>query len=439
MNKTKIHALSAITKKLTFGNVLKLIRTPESKKAIVLYISQLLGIIFSFATQKLNTNHLSGPQEYGIVTASLAIFTFMYMFFEFGVFASGARLLARCKNEQETREMYGTLFVFVFFIAMLFSILMTIGSAFLPFIYSSEQIRQVMILASLLAWVYPLQFFFQETAQGSGKIYQLSMYTVLSKFLYTASLGIAILFSTVNATLSLLLNLGAMGVSGLMAVYVLRPSFARWKANIPELKTEIRQYGWHVYVGRALASPAFNLTSVLIPYLNSMASSAYFTVGGSLSAPMVMASQSISSSLFKNFSTQKKLKNRLILINIAILALLGSGIYFGAPILIHLVASQRYIDVLSLMFPLVLAGFFQGFYQPFNLFITAHGKGIWTKQISIICTVFDVISSVLMVSYYGLIGACWQSVASRVFWSMMIYYNYHRTVASLREKVNTIE
>lgn len=433
MNKTKIHALSAITKKLSYGNILKIISTPESKKAIVLYISQLLGIIFSFATQKLNTNHLSGPQEYGIVTASLAIFTFMYMFFEFGVFASGARLLATCKTEQQTREMYGTLFVMVFFISILFSILMTLGSAFLPFVYSSEQIRQVMTLASLLAWVYPLQFFFQETAQGSGKIYQLSMYTVLSKFLYTASLGIAILFCSVNSTLSLLLNLGSMGASGLLAIYVLKPSFARWKQNIPALRTEIREYGLHVYIGRALASPAFNLTSVLIPYLNNTASSAYFAVGGSLSAPMVMASQSISSSLFKNFSTQKRIKNRLILINIAILVVLGGGIYFGAPKLIHLVASSKYIEVIPLMLPLVLAGFFQGFYQPFNLFVSAHGKGIWTKQISIVCTVFDIVSSVLLVSYYGLIGACWQSVASRVFWSIMIYYNYHRTVRSLIE------
>ena len=224
-----------------------------------------------------------------------------------------------------------------------------------------------------------------------------------------------------------------MGASGLLAIYVLKPSFARWKQNIPALRTEIREYGLHVYIGRALASPAFNLTSVLIPYLNNTASSAYFAVGGSLSAPMVMASQSISSSLFKNFSTQKRIKNRLILINITILLVLGGGIYFGAPVLIQLVANKRYLDVLPLMFPLVLAGFFQGFYQPFNLFVSAHGKGIWTKQISIVCTVFDIVSSVLLVSYYGLIGACWQSVASRVFWSMMIYYNYHRTVRSLAE------
>lgn len=433
MNKTKIHALSSITKKLTISSLLKLIRTPESKKAIVLYLAQLLGIIFSFATQKMNTNHLSDPHEYGMVTASLAIFTFMYVFFEFGIFASGARLLAKCKTEIETRKMYGTLFVFVFFIAALFSIMMTIGSAFLPFVYSSEQIRQIMTLVSLLAWVYPLQFFFQETSQGSGKIYQLSIYTVLAKFLYTASLGVTILFCTVNATISLLLNLGAMGLSGMVAVYLLRPTFNGWKLNIPALKTEIRQYGWHIYIGRVLASPAFNLTSVLIPYLNSMASSAFFAVGGSLSAPMVMAAQSISSSLFKNFSTQKKLKNRLIIINSSILAVLGIGIYFGAPILIHLAASEKYNAALPLMFPLVLAGFFQGFYQPFNLFVSAHGKGVWTKQISIVGTLFDVISSVLMVSLFGLLGACWQTVASRVFWSLIYYYNYRRTIKSLSE------
>ncbi|MFN8361933.1 MAG: oligosaccharide flippase family protein [Candidatus Kapaibacterium sp.] len=431
MNTTKIRPLTAITKKLTITNLRKLLSTPESKKAIVLYFAQLLGIVFSFATQKLNTNYLSGPQEYGVVTAALAIFTFIYMFFEFGIFTSGARLLTQCKTEQETRKMYGTLLVFVFFISVFFSIMMSICSAFVPFIYSSEHLRQVMTLAGLLAWVYPLQFFIQETASGSGKIYELSIYTVLSKFFYTASLGLAILLGNVNSMLSLLLNLGAMGLSGLWVLYLHKPIFAGWKGNIPAIKTEVREYGWHIYIARAISSPAFNLASVLIPYFNPMASSAYFSVGSSLYAPMSMASQSISSTLYKNFSKQNKLKKRLIVINAGILVLMGITIYFGAPVLIHLVANERYIPVLPLMLPLVLAGFFQGLYQPFNYFVLSQGKGVWTRQISIAGTIFDIVSTVTLVSLYGLLGACWQAVASRVFWAAMMYYNYRRTVRSL--------
>ncbi|MBK9248247.1 MAG: oligosaccharide flippase family protein [Ignavibacteria bacterium] len=435
MNTTKIRPLTAITKKLTITNLRKLFSTPESKKAIVLFLAQLLGIVFSFVTQKLNTNHLSGPQEYGVVTASLAIFTFIYMFFEFGIFTSGARLLTQCKTELDTRKMYGTLLVFVFFISVFISLMVTICSTFIPFIYSSEQLRQVMAFAGLLAWVYPLQFFIQETASGSGKIYELSLYTVLSKFLYTASLGLAILLGNVNSTLSLLLNLGAMGLSGLWVLYLHKPIFEGWKFNIPAIKKEVREYGWHIYIARAISSPAFNLSSVLIPYFNPMASSAFFAVGSSLYAPMSMASQSISSSLYKNFSQQNKLKKRLLFINASVLIFMGVAIYFGAPILIHLVANERYIPVIPLMLPLVLAGFFQGLYQPFNYFVLSQGKGVWTRQISIAGTVFDIVSTVVLVSMYGLIGACWQAVASRVFWAGMMYYNYNRTVRSLVSQI----
>ncbi len=433
MNTTKIRPLTAITKKLTITNLRKLLGTQESKKAIVLYLAQLLGIVFSFATQKLNTNYLSGPQEYGVVTAALAIFTFIYMFFEFGIFTSGARLLTQCKTEHDTRKMYGTLLVFVFFISVFFSVMMSICSAFMPFIYSSEQLRQVMTLAGLLAWVYPLQFFIQETASGSGKIYELSLFTVMSKFLYTASLGLAVMLGNVNSMLSLLLNLGAMGLSGLWVLYLHKPIFEGWKENIPALKKEIREYGWHIYVARAISSPAFNLSSVLIPYFNPMASSAYFAVGSSLYAPMSMASQSISSTLYKNFSKQNKLKKRLIVINASVLIIMGIAIYYGAPTLIHLVANERYIMVIPLMLPLVLAGFFQGLYQPFNYFVLSQGKGVWTRQISIAGTIFDIVSTITLVSMYGLLGACWQAVASRVFWAGMMYYNYGRTVRSLAQ------
>lgn len=418
---------------MTLRNIRKNLTTPESKKALTLYGSQVFGLLFSFIAQKLNTKFLATPEDYGVVTACLAIFTFIYTFFEFGVFSSGSRMLARAKSEDEARQIWGILCIVAFAISLSFSLLLGASGVLFDSLFPIPSIRKAMIAASLLAWVFPLQYFFQEAIPGSQKMYHLSIYNILAKLLYAAGLLIVINILNLGATLSLLLNLGSMAISGITVVVLLKPEFRNWRSRMPELVTEIKEYGIHVYIGRMFSLPAFNLAGMLVPYLGGSAASAYFSVGGNIASPMTQASQAIATTLYKNFSTQKHLKNRLLLINSGVLLVIGSAIYFGAPTLIHLAASEKYYAAIPLMFPLVLAGFFQGFYQPFNIFVAAHGRGKWARQVSIAGAIFDVSSCLILIPLFGLIGACWQSVASRAFWLLLCLYNYRRTVKLLAE------
>lgn len=431
MLQTKLHSLDAITKKLTWRNIRKNLTTPESKKAITLYGSQIVGLGCAFAAQKLNTKFLHSPEEYGIITASIAIFTVVYTFFDFGVFPAAARVLARAKNEEDMRAVWGTLFIVVFAIGAVFTILIELFFLVYGAAGFTTPIAHAMTFASLFAWVYTLQFFFQDAIPGSQKMYHLSGYNILAKFLYALLLGGAILLFRIDAVTSLLLNLISMGISGVTVAFFLRPIFKGWRRRLPELISEVKEYGRHVYFGRVIASPAFNLAGAVLPYLGGTTSSALFAVGGNLTTPMVQASQAISSTLFRNFTSQQKIKTRLIFINAGVLIIIGLLLYFGAPILIRITANARYFGAIPLMFPLVLAGFFQGFYQPFNLFVSAHGQGRWLNQIAIASTIFDVTSCLTLIPLFGLWGACWQSVASRAFWLILCLYNYHRTVRLL--------
>ncbi|GAB1430011.1 hypothetical protein MASR2M18_08440 [Ignavibacteria bacterium] len=433
MISSKLRPIAAITKKLTLRNIRKNLTTPESKKALTLYGSQVFGLLFSFIAQKLNTKFLATPEDYGIVTACLAIFTFVYTFFEFGVFSSGARMLARAETEDEMRQIWGTLCVVSFAISLSFSILLGISSILFDSLFPIPGVKNAMIAASLLAWVFPLQYFFQETIPGSQKMYHLSIYNILSKLLYATGLLIIVNILSLGAILSLLLNLGAMAVSGITVIILLKPKLRSWRNRTPELIAEIKEFGIHVYIGRMFSLPAFNLAGMLVPFLGGSAASAYFSVGGNIASPMTQASQAIATTLYKNFSTQKRLKNRLILINFGVLFIIGSAIYLGAPTLIHIAANEKYYAAIPLMFPLVLAGFFQGFYQPFNIFVTAHGRGKWARQVSMVGTIFDICSCIILIPLFGLIGACWQSVASRAFWLLLCLYNYRRTVKLLAE------
>ncbi len=431
MFQTKLRPFIAITKKLTVRNIFKNITTSESKKAVTLYAAQAFGLVFSFVAQKLNTKYLVSPEEYGIVTGSLAIFTFLYTIFEFGVFSSGARMLARAKTEKEMRQVWGILCVFVGFISISFSIVIGLAAIFFDFLLPVAGMKEVLLTTSLLAWVFPLQYFFQETIPGSQKMYQLSTYTIFSKFLYAGGLFIAIKMLQLNSSISLILNLSSMAISGCITILLLKPIFRGWKSKIPDLKRELKEYGTHVYIGRLFSLPAFNLAGMLVPLLGGTAASAFFSIGGNITTPMVQASQAISSTLYKNFLMQKRLKYRLIVINGGVLCIIGLTIYFGAPAIIRLAASEKYYAAIPLMFPLVLAGLFQGLYQPLNIFVSAHGRGKWMRQVSTAGAVFDTASCLILIPIFGVVGACWQSVASRIFWLLLCWYNYRRTVRYL--------
>ena len=348
------------------------------------------------------------------------------------MFSSGARLLARVNSEDETGQVWGTLIVVTGGIMLLFSTL--VGAFGLAFgeLYADAAVRNAMTLSALLAWVFPLQFFLQETIPGAQRMYELSLYTLLAKGLYALGLGVAATFWRLDAATSLLLNLGAMGIGGIIVLYLLRPRFRRWRRHLPDLKREFLEYGWFMYVGRVFASPAFNLVGLVLPYIGGTTASALYAVGGNLTTPMVQASQSISTTLYRNFSRQPKIKFRLFFINTGILLAVGGGILLFAPQLIHLSANARYEAAVPYMLPLVIAGFFQGFYQPLSLFVSAHGKGKWTRQILIAGTAMDITSCIVMIYYFGTWGAVWQGVISKGGWTLLYYFNYRRTAKLLK-------
>ena len=143
---------------------------------------------------------------------------------------------------------------------------------------------------------------------------------------------------------------------------------------------------------------------------------------------MVQATQSISMTMFKNFSQQKKLKDRLILINVMVLMIIGGSIYVFAPFLITLSANETYQQAVPYMLPLVLGGFFQGLWQPFHQFALARGKGEWMKHQLIMGSVTDLALALVLVPLYGLEGACWQFCLGRIIRFFLTLHNYYRTV-----------
>ena len=225
-----------------------------------------------------------------------------------------------------------------------------------------------------------------------------------------------------------------MALTGVIVIKRINPIFDNWKHLIPDLKHINKEYGQHIYIGRLVTAPTMQLAPLLVPYFGGVAGSALYAVGSNLVTPMVQATQSISTSLFKNFAQQKKLKDRLIVINFLVLMSIGGSIYLFAPFLIELSANKSYFEALPYMIPLILGGFFQGMWQPFHLFSLARGDGRWIKNQQIVASLFDLVSTLILLPMFGIAGAYCQFFASRCVRFFLTLHNYYRTVKHIESK-----
>lgn len=419
--------LQALIQSADAKTLRKMLTSVESRRAIVLYVAQIAGILFAFITQKINTNALS-KEQFGAVAWIMQYLIVLHPMFEFGYFVSGSKMLSLVKDREEIRRIYGTLIIIMAVMCVSISLFSFILYMALPQIFPDSLVYQAMIYGSLFAWVYIVQFFLQVVVQGSSDIHHLSLYTFLSRFLTMASLGLWAWLMTLDHISSLVLSSLSMALTGIIVMKRINPIFDSWRQFIPDLKRVNQEYGQHIYIGRLVTAPTMQLAPLLVPYFGGVAGSALYAVGSNLVTPMVQATQSISTSLFKNFAHQRKLKDRLIVINFLVLISIGLGIYLFAPFLIELSANKSYFEALPYMIPLILGGFFQGMWQPFHLFSLARGDGRWIKNQQIVASLFDLISTLVLLPMFGIAGVFWQFFASRCVRFFLTLHNYYRTV-----------
>lgn len=79
---------------------INLLRTKTARQTGILYGSKILGMALGFVTTIIVTRSL-GPTQYGVLVFILSVITFSSLFFEFGFFSAGARLLAISRSLSE--------------------------------------------------------------------------------------------------------------------------------------------------------------------------------------------------------------------------------------------------------------------------------------------------------------------------------------------------
>jgi len=403
------------------NNFVNLIKTKTAKQTGILYGSQLLAMVEGFIITLIVTRAL-GPEKYGILEFILAVIFFMSLFFEFGFFSAGTRLLALSKDKTKEQELIGTLTLITTGIAASFFLALFIFSFFVDSIFditAGNILRAVAILAAIITFQYMLQ----QVCRGVNEIRKMAIANVAPKLWYMAGILIVVSFFKLNVLLVLVLNLSGIIIATGLIIWSLKPKFDHLKENFKLIWKETKEYGFHVYCGRVVDISTYQLDKIFISYFVNTLWVGFYNLAMVITSPMALLSRALSTSLFKDFANRDRIPRKVILFNFVWLASCVIGLVLLGKFIIVVLFSNKYLPVVPLILPLAFAGFFQGMYQPYNMFLATHRKGKWLRKISWIQGLFNVIGNYIFIMLFGAMGAaCISGGAKLTEYALNVHY-----------------
>ena len=402
----------------------------EKKQVVMLYGATLGSVFLGVFSSIINTRFLA-PTDYGDVRYVQNIITFVASLLLFGFFLSGSRLLAVSKDENNSREIRGTMVV----ILVVASAILCLSSAIAAFVHYNNGNLFTLFLVSLPVCLHPLLAnYVNTTAQGDNHIGRLAFARLMPPVLYV---GIAYLIYSRFGASSVMMILLQWGIATLILLGVVisqRPSFSNLKEKFELLKKENKQYGFHLYIGSLVMVSTSYLAGISLGIFNEDNSEVgFYTLALTVTSPLAMLPSIIGTTYFKKFATLPSIPKKVFKATVALT--LGSCVCFVIlikPIVVFLY-TERY-SVVGLYASILAIGFcIHGIGDMMNRYLGSHGQGKCIRNASVCNGVIKVLGYTFLVMLWNTKGALATTLICDVVYCLMILYYY---IKFIKEPLN---
>ncbi len=400
----------------------KLLSSKTSKQTILLFVAQIFGMVIGFISNMLLAKQM-GAATFGIYSFSLAIISFLAIFFEFGYFASTSRLLAINHNKHKEKELLGASIVLVGGISILFFVCIFGISFFVDDIFE-DKVGSILRIASVVSWSFVIPFFMDLILKGSNHIEYLAGFNLASKIIFIIALLVLYVISKL-APINVLYALSfSYMISASFFIVKLNPSFSGLSLNIIEIRIQNKTFGFKNYISRVIGTGSFQLDRLMLGYFVGATEIGFYSLANSMANPINSFSTALGSAKFKDLANSPIISQSVLKINVLWIVLAFIGANSLGYIIVHYFLSNEYSDVFWLLIWLSLAVCFQSAYQPYNAWMGGHGMGQEMLIMSINYTIFNLVGNILLIYLYGAIGAALSTLTSNVYFllhSIIIY------------------
>lgn len=369
------------------------------------------------------------PSAFGSFSFTLSFVTLAAGVFDFGIFISASRRLARSSVDRR-RELVGASLVAFAPLAALAS-LTTFGLSFVVDGLFHVQAAQALRVASILAWAWVFPMIGQLVCQGAARLYVFSISNLIGSLVLVVSiLGLIATGAAFSTTLAFVVATLSMVVSMVIMWTWLRPRFRHIRADVTSFIADCRAWAFNMYVGRIFSIGTYNMDVLMVAWFSNARSTGFYSLAGSLAGFMGIPVLGLAAALFPRMAREPAIEKRWIVVAWAIG---GLGVLFVVvivPPLVGFVFGKHYSPVAPLAIPLMLATAVRGVTTLYNTFLTAHARGRDVRNVALALTISNLIFNFALIPPFGATGAAWASLLALLVNYAAYVFCYRRYVRS---------
>lgn len=391
------------------------------RQTSTLYLSQIIALFLGIFTGIINTRIL-GPVGYGILAFFFAITSFTVLFFRFGFFSASGLLIAQAKEERKERELTGASVIVAFLIGISYSFFILFLSFFVDDIFHTN-IGWILRYTSFILVALPFGMLIPQVGRGTNKIERMSLFNVVPTAVYLLGALMLLKIIQIEPFHFILLHIFATTIGILVVINLFHPLFRNIRENLKDIWKKTKEYGFHLYLGQIADQSTYKLDRIFITYFVNTTQLGFYSLAMAITAPMVGLSSALSMSLFKGFVAMDRIPKKVIYYNFLWLAACVVGLTIFGKFIVVLLFTEKFLATVPLILPLALAGFFQGMYQPYNMFLVARGFAK-AAYVSVVVAPINILGNLLLIPVYGAYGAAIASaisMAAQYLWFILFY------------------
>jgi O-antigen/teichoic acid export membrane protein len=154
-----------------------------------------------------------------------------------------------------------------------------------------------------------------------------------------------------------------------------------------------------------------------------------------LSNPIITLARSLAITRFRAFASLSSVSPRISRWNAGLLIASSLMLALAGPFALAFIF-PKYTEAAPLLIPFAVWGLFGGLFQPYHMFLNAHGRGSEIRNIAMVTMAASVTGLLISVPRWGIAGAAWSSAAAMALdWAATLYYyrKFKRTLSSASE------
>ncbi len=395
------------------------------------------GMLFSAQTGTMFVNLMVSfvllrwmePTEMGRLAWCLSVIIIAGLFFEFGIFAAGSRVLALAKDSEAQRSALGALVLMAIGIGAALAIFIAALAPLIDLFFRTDS-RWLLMTTAVLAFFQPFQLLIELSCQGLNRIRQLAIFQFLISSFYLLSLLALALSHRLTAKSALVAYLTGIGFSSLCTLIQLRPIFKGSTKHRKLILKEARGYGFNLYLARITATASVRMDSFVIKFfLPEYSLLGFYDRAQKLASPISTLARALAITRFRAFANVKRVPARIIKWNTIILIASSLAMAIFGPFLLEW-AFPKYAESAPLLIPFAVFNLFAGLFQPYNTFLAARGHSAAIRNIAIVVTLASITGLLFAVPRWGIWGAAWAGALTMLLDYLLHLYYYRKSQGS---------